>query len=171
MISFQRASGLVADGVAGPTTMKAMDEQSLSRLRLDDVGHQDHQLLVQARSHISDIDKGLGRTADQFTDNIAGALTVQARADGLHRIYQVALSPDGTKLWGVQIPPGRTNHLFDLRTHVPTPEANTSIEQSSAKWPEAMQQFQHHEQSRAMEQQQIRGQQQGMTGPATTSSL
>ena len=127
VISFQRASGLVADGVAGPATMKAMDEQSQSRLRLNDVGHQDHQLFVQARSHISDIDKGLGRTPDQFTDHIAGALTVQARADGLHRIDQVALSPDGTKLWGVQIPPGRTDHLFDLRTRVPTSEANTPI--------------------------------------------
>lgn len=44
-------------------------------------------------------------------------------------------------MWAVQTPPARQDHLFDQRTHVPTTAANTPVEQSSAQWPQAMQQF------------------------------
>jgi hypothetical protein len=41
-------------------------------------------------------------------------------------LREVALSTDGQRLWAVQIPPGRTDHLCELRTSVPTAEAMTS---------------------------------------------
>lgn len=41
-------------------------------------------------------------------------------------LREVALSADGQRLWAVQIPSGRTDHLFDIRTSVPTDEATTS---------------------------------------------
>jgi hypothetical protein len=99
------------------------------------------------------LDKSLGRTPDVHTDQLASAAAAQARADGLHRIDQVALSTDGQRLWSVQIPPGRTDHLFDLRTSVPTAEAMTPMEQSCAQWPQAMQQFEQAQQQRAQSQQ------------------
>ncbi|UPG93878.1 T6SS phospholipase effector Tle1-like catalytic domain-containing protein [Luteibacter aegosomatissinici] len=122
--------------------------------RLDDKSHPDHELFKQARAHVANLDKTLGRTPDQYTDNLASALTVQARKDGLSRIDQIALSDDGSRLWAVQTPPGRKDHLFDLQTKVPTNEATTPMEQSAAQWPAAMQQFQVLEQDKAIAQQQ-----------------
>lgn len=49
---------------------------------------------------------------------------------------------DGQRLWAVQIPPGRTDHLFDLRTSVPTEAIHTSMTHSRAQWPLAMDQYQ-----------------------------
>lgn len=120
--------------------------------RLDDPGHPDHALYQQAHGHVVALDQSLGRTPDVHTSQLASAAAVQARADGLQRIDQVALSTDGQRLWAVQTPPGRTDHLFDLRTSVPTSEAMTPMDQSAAKWPQAMEQFE-----------QIRGQQQTQT--------
>lgn len=113
--------------------------------RLDDPAHPDHALYQQARGHVISLDQSLGRTPDVHTDQLASAAAVQARADGLQRIDMVALSADGQRLWAVQTPPGRADHLFDLRTSVPTAEAMTPMEQSASKWPEAMQQFEQHQ--------------------------
>lgn len=134
--------------------------------RLDEPDHADHALFKQARGHVAALDQSLGRTPDQHTDQISSALAVQARADGLHRIDQVALSTDGNRLWAVQIPPGRTDHLFDLRTSVPTAEAMTPMHESAAKWPEAMQQFQQTQQQQQATSQQVTQDQTQTQGPA-----
>ncbi|WP_049622788.1 XVIPCD domain-containing protein [Frateuria defendens] len=123
--------------------------------RLDDPGHPDHTLYQQARGHVVALDQSLGRTPDVHTDQLASAAAVQARADGLQRIDQVALSTDGQRLWAVQTPPGRTDHLFDLRTSVPTSEAMTPMHESAAKWPEAMQQFQQTQAQQQVQSQQV----------------
>jgi hypothetical protein len=126
--------------------------------RLDDPAHPDHALYQQARDHVVALDQSLGRTPDVHTDQLASATAVRARADGLQRIDQIALSADGQRLWAVQTPPGRTDHLFDKQSSVPTAEAMTSMAQSGAQWPQAMQQFeQHHAQ---VQQQQVQAQQQ-----------
>ncbi|MDF3980557.1 hypothetical protein P3W24_00830 [Luteibacter sp. PPL201] len=124
--------------------------------RLDDPAHPDHALFQQVRGHVVALDHSMGRTPDAHTDQLASTATVQARADGLQRIDMVALSTDGQRLWGVQTPPGRTDHLFDLRTSVPTSDAMTSMEQSGARWPQAMQQF---EQTQQQQQQHAQSQQ------------
>ncbi|UPG89433.1 DUF2235 domain-containing protein [Luteibacter aegosomaticola] len=128
--------------------------------RLDDPGHPDHELFKQARSHVAEVDKSLGRTPDQYTDNLASALAVQARKDGLSRIDQVALSTDGNALWAVQTPPGRRDHLFDIQTKVATTEALTPMAESGAKWPASMEQFKSHQQEAAMAHQQAQERQQ-----------
>lgn len=187
--TFQASVGLPATGNAGALTRYRLNEQLATRevvherttspsaslvCRLDDAAHPDNALFRQTRDHVRRLDETLGRTPDQHTDNIASALVVQARADGLQRIDQIALSPDGTKLWGVQTPPGRRDHLFDLQTHVPTAESMTSMDQSAARWPVAIQQFEQHEQQRAINQQQSQeraqaeSQQAPMSGPAMT---
>nr|WP_232309543.1 XVIPCD domain-containing protein [Luteibacter yeojuensis] len=136
--------------------------------RLDDPAHPDHALYQQVRGHVVALDKSLGRTPDVHTDQLASATVIQARADGLQRIDQIALSTDGQRLWAVQTPPGRTDHLFDLRTSVPTAEAMTPMDQSGAQWPQAMQQFEQHQ---AQQQQQTQSQQlnaQQAQGPVIT---
>ncbi|URL58038.1 hypothetical protein IM816_15740 [Luteibacter flocculans] len=131
--------------------------------RLDDPSHPDHALYQQARGHVVELDQSLGRTPDVHSNQLASAAAVQARADGLQRIDMVALSTDGQRLWSVQTPPGRTDHLFDLRTSVPTAEAMTPMEQSGAKWPQAMQQFEQAQQQ--AQGQQVTQQQMQSQGP------
>jgi hypothetical protein len=144
-------SGKITETLA---SMDAEDAKARGPLLLDDPSHPDHAMYTQARGHMADLDKSLGRTPDQYTNNMASALTVQARRDGLSRIDQIALSDDGQTLWAVQTPPGRKDHLFDLQTKVPTAEAMTPMDQSAAKWPEAMQQFQSIEQQANLDRQQ-----------------
>ena len=110
--------------------------------RLDDPAHPDHAFFQQTRQHVHALDHSLGRTPDQHSDQIASALTVQARADGLQRIDRIALSEDGHKLWAVQTFPGMGIGLNDLRTKVSTETSNTPMEQSGAQWPQVMQQLQ-----------------------------
>ncbi|MDQ8049487.1 peptidoglycan-binding domain-containing protein [Luteibacter sp.] len=187
--AFQSSVGLPPTGSVGALTMHRLEEQSQTRshlqeqsvtsqraaaiCRLDDVSHPDNDFFRSVRQHVANLDASLGRVPDQHTDNIASSLTVQARADGMHRVDQIALSTTGDAMWAVQTPVGRSDHLFDLRTCVPTSEASTTMEQSAARWPEAMQQFQGHEQAqqqsqqRAMDRQQTESQAQG----AAASSL
>jgi len=126
--------------------------------RLDDPAHPDHGMFQQARGHVHELDRQLGRAPDQHSDNIASAVAVSARADGLSRIDQVALSEDGSKLFAVQTPPGSRDHFFDKVTSVPTAAANTSMEQSAAQWPQAMEKYQQHEQAQGHAQAQAQQQ-------------
>jgi peptidoglycan hydrolase-like protein with peptidoglycan-binding domain len=187
--SFQRDQGLTDDGIAGPTTQRVLNEQAHTYRqsqgiqqppqsseqqpqvpgRLDDPSHPDHLFFQQTREHVYRLDRELGRTPDQQSDNLASVLTVQARADGLQRIDQIALGTDGNRMWAVQTPLGRTDHLFDQRTSVPTAAVNTSMEQSAAQWPQAMLQFQQTQQQAQAQatqaQTQAQAQQQASQGP------
>jgi putative chitinase len=148
--AFQRDHHLHDDAVVGPATRQAIQTQApdhgqpqgATAVPLNDPAHPDHGLFRQAQSLVHQLDTQLGRTPDTQSDNLAGMLAVNARTDGLQRIDHVALSTDGQRLWAVQTPPGRTDHLFDLRTSVLTDAVHTSLEHSSAQWPQAMQQYQ-----------------------------
>jgi hypothetical protein len=135
-------------------------KQGHDAMRLDNPSHPDHGLFQQARGHVHALDRQLGRAPDQHSDNLASAVTVSARADGLSRIDQVALSQDGSKLFAVQTPPGMRDHFFDKQTSVPTAAANTSMEQSASQWPQAMDKYQQHEQAQGQQQAQAQQQQQ-----------
>lgn len=168
------ASERVAQGLKKGVDTAALDHPHVAPAlptRLDDPNHPDHALFKEIRGHVVELDKGLNRSPDHHTDNIASALTVQARADGLSHVDRIALSADGQTMWASQTPAGRKDHVFDLTTKVPTAEASTPMEQSGAKWPEAMQQFQGHEQElaqtqqRSLERAQAESQAQSMSGP------
>lgn len=170
--AFQHDHHLTEDGKVGPATLKAINEAAQAQKqnssqgpqtpgRLDHPDHPDHSFFQQARDHVFRLDRELGRTPDQQSSNVASALAVQARADGLQRIDQVALSPDGSRLWAVQSSPGQNNHFFDRQTSVPTTAVNMPMEQSAAQWPQAMQQFQQTQQlSHSQAQGQVQAQEQ-----------
>ncbi|UPG86390.1 DUF2235 domain-containing protein [Luteibacter aegosomatis] len=134
----------------GISPAPAWEPQSSAPIRLDNVGHPDHSLYSQTRRHVAKLDASLGRQPDQHTDNIASALVVQARTEGLSRIDKVWLTPDGTKMWGEQFSPRGEEYTWESkRMHVMTNEANTPMEQSGARWPEARRMFEQQEQQEA----------------------
>lgn len=172
--AFQQDRKLDVDGVAGNDTLRVLADQVRAKTetataahvpgRLDDPDHPDHAMFQQARDQVHVIDRQLGRTPDLQSDQIASALVVQARSDGLQRIDQVALSEDGSRMWAVQTPPGQRDHLADLRTSVPTASANTSMEQSGSQWPQAMERFEAAQQQQATERALAQNQQQAAPG-------
>lgn len=144
--AFQHDHHLKPDGAIGPVTQAAITQQiqlqAKPAVRLDNPGHPDYVFFAQNRKHVCRLDSQMGRTPDQHTDNITAALSLSARSDGLSRIDMIALSDDGSRLWAVQTRGADKDHLFDMRTSVPTTTALVPMEQSAAQWPHAMQQFQ-----------------------------
>jgi peptidoglycan hydrolase-like protein with peptidoglycan-binding domain len=128
--------------------------------RLDHPAHPDHEFFREVRKHVVELDRSLGRGPDHYTDNISSALTVQARADGLERVDRIELSERGDVLRAVQMPSGNSGSQFGIRTQVATVEAETPLEQSAAKWPDAMRAFEGIEQARAERRQQSLGREQ-----------
>lgn len=157
--AFQRDQGLQVDGVAGADTFAALEKQvrALGHAdtttpslrcpsRLDDPAHPDHTFYLRTRELVYQLDQQNGRTPDHRSDQLASALTVQARTEGLQRIDQIALSEDASALWGAQRPAGIRDHFYDRLCNINTVEAlNTPMEQSGAQWQQAMQQFQDHQ--------------------------
>jgi len=164
--AFQREYDLAVDGIAGPATLRVLNErtrlqeqtgqQAPSHGRLDDPAHPGHAFFQQARGHVYRLDQQVGHTSDQRSDNLAAALTVSALAAGLQRIDRIALSDDGNVLWAVQRPEGVHDNFFDKLANMPIVQGlNTPIEQSSAQWPQAVQQHQQHVEGQAQQQNQI----------------
>jgi hypothetical protein len=154
------------NGVPMQTTPVASQEENVNRqnlvtsqelqlpARLDNPNHPDNALYIRTCELVYQLDHQNGRTPDQRSDQLASALTVSARAAGLQRIDQIALSEDASALWGAQRPPGVRDHFFDQHCKVDTVQAlNTPMEQSGAQWPQAMQQFQEHQEQASQRQQ------------------
>lgn len=96
---------------------------------LNDVCHPDHALFRQAREAVHRLDAEHKREPDQRSENLAAALTVAARHQGMQRIDQVALSVDASRVYAVQGEPQLPNKQV---AEVATQQATaTSIEQST----------------------------------------
>jgi peptidoglycan hydrolase-like protein with peptidoglycan-binding domain len=162
VIAFQGDHGLEQDGKVGPATAKALGRamKDLAKApdrgladhhpvadqgralahpaRLDDAAHPDNALFRQAQTQVHALDQQQGRTPDYGSDNLASALAVEARAQGLQRIDQVRLSDDASKVWAIQKPPGVPDTKY---ASVGTTDARTTpMEQSGAQWLQATQQ-------------------------------
>jgi putative chitinase len=99
--------------------------------RLDHPAHPDHALFEQARTAVHALDAKHGRTPDRQSDQLSGAVTVEARNQGLIRIDHVVLSDDGSRAYAVQ---GDLNSPLKRMAEVDTAKAvNTPIEHSSAE--------------------------------------
>jgi peptidoglycan hydrolase-like protein with peptidoglycan-binding domain len=131
--AFQRDHHLTIDGKAGPKTLEALQTQSHTKASappgLDDPKNPDHALYEQALAGVRKLDAQAGRASDQHSANLAAALVVDAKKEGLTRIDNVALSTDGgTRVFAVQN--GMPLQKF---AEVPTlPSLNTPIDKSSA---------------------------------------
>lgn len=188
--AFQRDHGLDDDGKVGPTTAKAihdaiaaqakaLDQSSPGQAlnapapaRLDDPKHPDNAMFLQAREHVFRFDQQAGRTSDQGSENLAASLVVSARLNGLSRVDVAAFNDDASKLWAVQRPPGVQDNFFDKHVNVDTLQGiNTTMQQSAAQWPHAMQQFQQHQETQTQQQQQTQQQNQAQNQQQRQGSL
>ncbi|SDG31798.1 peptidoglycan-binding protein [Dyella sp. 333MFSha] len=165
--SFQRAAGRPVTGAASPQDLVAVNDQIVARgrattyqarssesQRLDSPAHPDNGFYLRTRDQVHRLDRDCGRVPDQRSDNLACALTVEARAQGLSRIDSLAFNEDASRLWAGQGLGGQLSGHTMQHASVDTVSAvNTPVELSSAAWPAAMLQFQQH-QDRAQQQQQ-----------------
>ena len=97
--------------------------------RLDQAKNPDNALFQQALAGVKKLDAEHGRTSDQKSTNLAAALAVEAKANGLKRIDAVELSADGSRVYAAEqvIPRALTNVAqVDTAQAVKTP-----IEQST----------------------------------------
>jgi putative chitinase len=136
--SFQRDHHLAADGVAGPRSLAAIEQQkhvdatrhTPASPRLDDKAHPDNGMYTQALNAVHRLDAQHGRTPDQQSSQFAGSLTASAKAQGLNRIDSVVLSDDTKRAYAVQ---GDMNSPHKKVAEVETQKAvSTPLEQSSA---------------------------------------
>ncbi len=94
---------------------------------LSDPKNPDHALYEQALAGVHKLDAAIGRTPDQHSANLAAALVVQAKAEGMTRIDQVQMSPDGSKTFAAQ-----NTAPMKAVAEVPTLQSlNTPMQQSS----------------------------------------
>jgi len=141
--ALQREQHLKVDGVAGLNTMHRLEALTHTQIdatqptptaalhtashRLNDSSHPDHALYQQALDGVHKIDSGMGRTSDQHSANLAAALTVAAKTQGLTRIDAVALSEDGSRTFAAQ----NSSPLRKLADVATAQAVSTPIEQSS----------------------------------------
>ncbi len=128
--TFQRNHQLKADGIAGPRTLDALHAASLQVAPgMNDPKHPDHAMYAQALAGVHKLDANIGRTPDQYSNNLAASLVVAAKHEGLTRIDRVALSNDGSRTFAVQ---GKHDEPLQPSAHVQTAEAvNAPLAQSS----------------------------------------
>jgi hypothetical protein len=163
--AFQSNNGLNPDGVAGPNTLRAIKEQEQALLNnpgpyadpakaplLNDPANPDHKLFQQAYDGVKKLDAAQGRTSDQHSENLAGALTVEAKAQGLKRIDAVALSDDGSKAFAAQnVIPGAFKNVAGVET---AQAVHTPMEQSTQQMTQVNQNLQQQAQVQAQTQMQ-----------------
>jgi hypothetical protein len=132
--AFQRDHHLAVDGKAGPKTLEVLHTQTQSHAKaslpgLDNPKNPDHALYEQALAGVRQLDAQAGRASDQHSANLAAALVVAAKKEGMTRIDHVALSTDdGSRVFAVQ-----SEAFAHKHANVPTlPSLNTPIDKSSA---------------------------------------
>jgi predicted ABC-type ATPase len=114
-------------------------------LNLDNTSHPDHAIYKQALGHVHELDKAKGHTPDERSANLAAALTVAARSNGMERIDRIALDDKGTTVVAAQGQVALGN--FDKFARVDTVKGlNAPMAETSAKWPQAMETFRQQQQ-------------------------
>jgi hypothetical protein len=99
---------------------------------LDHGDHPDHALFKQTQGAVHRLDAQQGRVPDRHSENLAGALTVAAREQGLKSIDHVVLNADASKAYAVE---GQLDSPFKRIAETSTQQAvDTPIEQSSIAW-------------------------------------
>ena len=142
--AFQHDHKLKEDGVAGKNTQDAIHKEVQSKEpgqakpaptttspRLDDPKNPDNAMYKQSLDAVNKLEARMGRTPDQYSEQLAASLVVAAKRDGLTKIDQVVLSKDGSQAMAVQ---GDVDSSTRKIAPVQTAQAaNTPIEQSSTQ--------------------------------------
>lgn len=122
--------------------------KTLAPPRLDEITHPDHALFLQARDGVHKLDAAHHRIPDQRSDQLAAALVVAARRDGLVRIDEVTLHRDTESVSARENALPGTDwttaylHWPKIGTAPTVRSLNTPIEHSSQAWERTMQQKQ-----------------------------
>jgi peptidoglycan hydrolase-like protein with peptidoglycan-binding domain len=143
---FQHDHHLTADGIAGPKTQQALHAalqehtaHHAAAHSLDDAHHPDHALFAQALAGVRALDAEHGRATDQHSLNLAAALTVEARREGLAHIDQVLLNDNASRTIAIQnstsmLEPTRFASV-DTMTALQTPMTRSSMLAASVSPP------------------------------------
>jgi len=159
----QQVGHAVSDGVARAYDTLLGDKPTTPAVHLDHPAHPDHALFKQAQGGVHKMDAEFGRAPDQRSDNLAAALAVAARSDGMSRIDHVALSTDASKVFAMQ---GTLNSPLKQITNVPTVASlDTPIAQSTHALGQVTQQKVVEEQSQQHNQHPMQPQAQRNAGP------
>lgn len=119
----------IFDTLRHPSHLFENDASAKPTARLDQAAHPDHALFNQALQGVHQLDAAHSRAPDQGSSNLAGALVVAAKQDGMSQINHVALSDDGSRAFAVQ---GELNSPFKQIADVPTQQAmTTSLDKST----------------------------------------
>jgi hypothetical protein len=119
-------------GLPAPSQLSQGLNQRSAAVQLDHPAHSDHKLFGQAQAGVHLLDAKVGRTPDQKSDQLAAALAVAARTNGINRIDHVVLSTDASKVFAVE---GALDSALKRIASVPTVEAlNTPVAQSTQTW-------------------------------------
>ncbi len=86
---------------SGSSGSAQIDEPTRNSRNLLDPANADHGLYLQAYAGVAKLDARFGRTPDLQSQQLAAALAVQGKADGLTSIQQVLLNDDGTRAFAV----------------------------------------------------------------------
>lgn len=138
--AFQRDHGLHVDGIAGRNTLDALQRVAPPQAAplLSDAAHPGHAAYQQALAAVGRLDAQQGRATNQLSANLAGALAVAAKQQGLGRIDHVVLSDDARTAYAVQ---GDLQQPFKRWASVDVVQAvNTPLAQASGQWQQASQQ-------------------------------
>ncbi|KAF1003516.1 MAG: hypothetical protein GAK28_04652 [Luteibacter sp.] len=128
------------------THPKEWFEHDKPQVALDHEGHPDHAMFKQAQRAVHELDAAHHRTPDASSDNLAGALTVAARRDGLDRIDLAVMNGDASRTYAVQ---GSVDSPLKRLADVDTRQAVvTPVAASSDAWHDVAKQ---HEQIHALQ--------------------
>lgn len=129
---FQHDHHLTVDGKVGSRTRQAIHsalQHRASPPSLTDVHHPDHALFAQALAGVRALDAH-GQPTEQQRLNLAAAMVVEARLQGLTRIDQVVLGDDGSRVCIAQRPKSFMEQTkigsVDTVTALQTPVARSS---------------------------------------------
>jgi hypothetical protein len=101
-------------------------------MRLDNAAHLDHDFYRQALNAVHRLDEQQGRASGPHSENLAAALAVSSRHEGLEQIDHVLLSKDASHAYAVQ---GEVDSPLKKIAEVETSHAAaTALQQSSEGW-------------------------------------
>jgi len=119
-------------------------------IQLNHPSHPDNKLFQQAHDGVKKLDAEHGRASDHHSENLAGALTVEAKSQGLKRIDRVALSDDGSKAFAAEnVIPGAFKNVAGVET---AKAVNMPIEQSTQQMAHVNQTSQQQAQAQTQQQ-------------------